>query len=131
MSFTLTRPYNTGAKDWKYNNHYVDENDQWRHSKWIAMMESRLKLAKKLISQSGFIVCAIDHNELFSVGLLMDEIFGEKCRIGVVSVVHKPEGRNQEKFFGTSNEFMLVYCKNWEIAMFSKSHSHKRTKKPF
>ena len=124
-------PYNTGAKDWKYNNHYVDENDQWRHSKWIAMMESRLKLAKKLISQSGFIVCAIDHNELFSLGLLMDEIFGEKCRIGVVSVVHKPEGRNQEKFFGTSNEFMLVYCKNWEIASFRRVTLTKEQKSLF
>ncbi len=113
-------PYNTGAKDWKYNNDYVDANDQWRHSKWILMMEHRLRLTKKLLSQSGFIICAIDHNELFALGLLMDEIFGEENRLGAVTVVHKPEGRNQEKFFGTSNEFMLVYAKNINKANFIK-----------
>ncbi|NLL28628.1 MAG: site-specific DNA-methyltransferase [Bacteroidales bacterium] len=113
-------PYNTGAKDWKYNNDYVDENDQWRHSKWIQMMEHRLNHARKLLSQTGFIICAIDKYELFSLGLLMDEIFGEKNRLGVISVVHKPEGRNQEKFFGTSNEFMFVYAKSINSASFNK-----------
>ena len=68
-------PYNTGARDWKYNNDYVDINDQWRHSKWILMMEHRLRLTKKLLSQKGFIVCAIDNNELFALGILMDEVF--------------------------------------------------------
>lgn len=114
-------PYNTGAKDWKYNNDYVDENDQWRHSKWIQMMQHRLIHARKLLTQTGFIICAIDKYELFPLGLLMDEIFGEKNRLGVVSVVHKPEGRNQEKFFGTSNEFMLVYAKS--IDLLPQSHA--------
>lgn len=113
-------PYNTGARDWKYNNDYVDINDTYRHSKWILMMEHRLQLAKKLLSPKGFIVCAIDHNEVFTLGLLMDEIFGEENRLGIVSVVHKPEGRNQEKFFGTSNEFMLVYAKDVSKANFNK-----------
>lgn len=113
-------PYNTGSNDWKYNNNYVDINDTYRHSKWVQMMEHRLQLAKKLLSPNGFIACAIDHNELFTLGLLMDEIFGEKNRLGIISVVHKPEGRNQEKFFGTSNEFMLVYSKNIDKANFNK-----------
>ena len=112
-------PYNTGAKDWKYNNDYVDSEDSYRHSKWLSFMKNRLTLSRGLLSEEGFIACAIDHNELFTLGLLMDTIFGEHNRIGIVSVVHKPEGRNQEKFFGTSNEFLLVYASNKSKANFN------------
>lgn len=111
-------PYNTGSSAWIYNNNYIDENDTYRHSKWISMMKNRLELAKNLLTNNGFIVCAIDHYELFTLGLLMDEIFGESNRIGIVSVVHKSEGRNQEKFFGTSHEYMLFYSKNKQSANF-------------
>jgi adenine-specific DNA-methyltransferase len=114
-------PYNTGNNSWRYNNDYVDENDSYRHSKWISMMKNRLSLAKNLLSDSGFIICAIDHYELFTLGLLMDEIFGESNRIGIVSVVHKAEGRNQEKFFGTSHEYMLFYAKNKTLSNFNKT----------
>jgi len=113
-------PYNTGARDWKYNNDYVDQDDAYRHSKWLSFMNHRLRVAKSLLKESGFIVCAIDHYELFTLGALMDKIFGENNRVGIVSVVHKPEGRNQEKFFGTSNEFMLVYAGNIQKAEFNK-----------
>lgn len=112
-------PYNTGAKDWVYNNDYVDENDAFRHSKWINMMSARLELAKNLLRETGFIVCAIDHYELFGLGLLMDEIFGEENRLGVIAVVHKSEGRNQEKFFGTSHEYALFYAKDRRSANFN------------
>lgn len=112
-------PYNTGARDWKYNNDYVDAEDTYRHTKWLSFMSHRLKLAKSLLSDSGVICVAIDDHELFTLGLLMDEIFYEKNRLGVITVVHKPEGRNQEKFFGTSNEFMLVYAKNKNKAKFN------------
>lgn len=113
-------PYNTGAKDWKYNNDYVDKQDTFRHSKWLTMMNHRLQLARNLLKDDGIIVCAIDHNELFTLGVLMDEIFYEENRLGIVSVVHKPEGRNQEKFFGTSNEFALFYSKNKSLSKFNK-----------
>jgi adenine-specific DNA-methyltransferase len=113
-------PYNTGSSAWIYNNNYIDENDSYRHSKWVSMMKNRLELAKNLLTDNGFIVCAIDHYELFTLGLLMDEIFGESNRIGIVSVVHKSEGRNQEKFFGTSHEYMLFYSKNKQSANFAK-----------
>lgn len=105
-------PFNTGATDWTYNNDYVDENDQWRHSKWISLMSHRLRLARNLLSERGVIYCAIDHYELFSLGLLCDEIFGEANRLGVITVIHKPEGRQFANFFSPSNEFMLVYAKN-------------------
>ena len=105
-------PYNTGNKDWKYNNNYVDKKDVYRHSKWLNMMEKRIKLARNLLTKKGFFVVSIDHYELFSLGLLCDKIFGEENRIGVISVIHKAGGRNQAKFLAPSNEFMLIYGKN-------------------
>ena len=105
-------PYNTGATDWKYNNAFVDSEDTFKHTKWLNMMEKRFKLARELLTEEGVIVCSIDHYELFQLGMLMDQIFGENNRLGVVAVVHKPEGRNQEKFFGTSHEYALFYAKN-------------------
>ena len=77
-------PYNTGAKDWKYNNDYVDSEDTYRHSKWLSFIRHRLTLAKELLKDDGFIVCAIDHNELFTLGVLMDKTFGEQNRVGII-----------------------------------------------
>lgn len=113
-------PYNTGSSRWIYNNNYVDREDRFRHSKWLSFMSKRLRLAKGLLKEDGFFIVTIDNNELFTLGLLMDEVFGEGNRLGVITVVHKPEGRNQEKFFGTSNEFMLVYAKNIYRAKFNR-----------
>jgi adenine-specific DNA-methyltransferase len=95
-------PFNTGARDWKYNNDYVDSEDTYRHSKWLSFMNHRLRLAKELLKDTGFIACAIDHYELFTLGVLMDKIFGEQNRIGVVTVVHKPEGRQFANFLSPS-----------------------------
>ena len=110
-------PYNTGARDWKYNNDYVDREDGFRHSKWLSLIANRLRLAKNLLTDRGFICVAIDHNELFNLGNLMDEMFGEDNRCGVVTVVNKVEGRLDSKFFAPSNEFVLVYAKNAEVAV--------------
>jgi adenine-specific DNA-methyltransferase len=112
-------PYNTGAKDWKYNNDYVDSEDAYRHSKWLSFMRHRFNLAKELLKENGFIVCTIDHNELFTLGVLMDKIFGEQNRIGVVTVVHNPKGRNFTKWFSANSEFMLIYAKDVNRASFS------------
>ena len=107
-------PYNTGAKDWKYNNDYVDSEDSFRHSKWINMMYKRLKIAKNLLNETGFLILAIDHYELFQIGMLLDEIFGEKNRLGLITVVHKAEGRQFSKSINPTNEFYLFYSKNNE-----------------
>ena len=125
-------PYNTG-NDILYKNDYSvssEEYDELRvdedgnllyantesngrfHSDWCSMMYSRIKTAKNLMSDDGFFAIAIDHNELFNLGEICDEIFGYTNRIGVISVVHKPEGRNQAKYIGPSNEFMLLYIKD-------------------
>src|ERR1043165_7276991 len=68
-------PYNTGARDWKYNNRYVDSQDGWRHSKWLSMMEKRLRLAGKLLKPSGVLVCMIDEHEVHPLALLLEELF--------------------------------------------------------
>jgi adenine-specific DNA-methyltransferase len=75
-------------------------------------MESRLRLAKNLMKENGFIVCAIDHYELFYLGTLMDKIFGEENRLAVVTIVHKAEGRQFAKGFNPTAEYMLFYAKD-------------------
>ena len=66
-------PYNTGARDWKYNNDYVDGNDRWRHSKWLAMMKRRLILAKRLLNPStGVLIVTIDEHEVHQLGMLLE-----------------------------------------------------------
>ena len=134
-------PYNTG-NDILYLNDYSDTEDEFSekfendgsgyrvyinsdangryHTNWLNMMYQRLKIAKDVIRENGFIAIAIDHNELFNLGEICDEIFGFANRIGVISVIHKPEGRNQAKFMGPSNEYMLVYAKNESIAKMQK-----------
>lgn len=109
-------PYNTGNKSWIYNNSYVEKDDRFRHSKWLSFMSKRLKLAKNLLKDDGVIVVTIDDYELYTLGLLMDNIFFEQNRIGVLVVESNPRGRTTNKFFATSHEYWLVYAKNTEQA---------------
>lgn len=109
-------PYNTGNKSWKYNNDYVDTEDRFRHSKWLSFMSKRLRLARRLLKETGIIICAIDDYEVAGLKLLLDSIFGEQNRLGTCIVVHNPGGRQDEKFFPTAHEYMLVYAKNKTLA---------------
>ena len=109
-------PYNTGAKNWTYNNDYVDKEDLFRHSKFCSFIKERVEIAKKLLSDKGIIVCAIDDYEIASIRLLFDEIFGESNRLGTVVVVHNPRGRNDDTFIATMHEYLLFYSKNSSIA---------------
>ena len=86
-------PYNTGARDWKYNNDYVDGNDGWRHSKWLAFMEKRLKLAKRLLKpDTGVLIVTIDEHEVHHLGMLLEREFPEAYRqlvtIVILSLIH-------------------------------------------
>ncbi|MCA3448447.1 MAG: site-specific DNA-methyltransferase [Rhodobacter sp.] len=88
-------PYNTGARDWKYNNDYVDGNDGWRHSKWLSFMEKRLRLAKKLLKpDTGVLICTIDEHEVHHLGNLMSEIFPE-CNRQMATIVINQKGVSQ------------------------------------
>lgn len=79
-------PYNTGNKDFIYNDRYVDKEDGYRHSKWLNFMEKRLNLAKRLLKKNGLFVVSIDDNELAQLKLLMDKIFDEKTKIVTVKM---------------------------------------------
>lgn len=81
-------PYNTGAKDWKYNNDYVDGEDQYRHSKWLAMMERRLLVAKELLNPAdSVLIVTIDEKEYLRLGLLLDQVFPEAETEMITSVI--------------------------------------------
>lgn len=99
-------PYNTGAKDWKYNNDYVEGDDLYRHSKWLAMMERRLRLAKELLNPADSVLIAtIDEKEYLRFGLLLEQMFPE-ANMQMVSSVIKPEGTNRIGEFSRTNEFI-------------------------
>lgn len=83
-------PYNTGAKDWKYNNDYVDGNDAYRHSKWLSMMEKRLKLAKRLLNpHDSVLIVTIDEKEYLHLGCLLEEMFPEARMQMITSRINK------------------------------------------
>ena len=131
-------PYNTG-NDFIYNDKFkkdideellesgqVDEegnrmvtNNQSNgrfHSDWLSMMFSRLKLARNLLSDSGIIFVSIDSNELVNLVKILDMIFGESNKLGIISTINNLKGRSDSEFFATCNEFLVVYAKNREKA---------------
>ena len=101
-------PYNTGAKDWKYNNDYVDSSDAYRHSKWLSMMEKRLKLAKKLLNpEDSVLIVTIDEKEYLHLGCLLEEIFsGETMQM--VSITINPSGAKRDNLFSRSDEYAYI-----------------------
>ncbi len=113
-------PYNTGSKDWKYNNDYVDENDTWRHSKWIQFMFNRLTLAKNLLTEDGALIVAIDHNEQENLGILLREMFGNK-EVTCISIVHNPRGIQGNNFSYTHENAYFVYPKGDFISPIKRS----------
>ncbi len=87
----LDPPYNSGAKDWKYNNSYVDRNDRYRHSKWLSFMERRLELCRPLLTPNGVLIVTIDDNEVHHLGVLLEQIFPE-ADIQMVTIVMNSAG---------------------------------------
>lgn len=90
-------PYNSGARDWKYNNDYVDRSDQFRHSKWLSMMSKRLQLAKRLLRPDGVLICTIDENEVGHLSVLLEMLFPDYLR-HMVSIVINPKGTGKLNF---------------------------------
>lgn len=108
-------PYNTGAKDWKYNNDYVDKNNVYRHSKWLSMMNARLQIAKKLLKDDGVLICAIDENELGTTLLLLEDIFGQTYAIDPITVVHNPRGVQGDNFSYVNEFAIFVYRRGMKV----------------
>lgn len=105
-------PYNTGNKDFVYNDHIVDKEDSYRHSKWLSFMSKRLRIAKQLLSDRGVIFISIDDNEQAQLKLLCDnpDLFGTTNFLG--QLILKTATDNNASQINTEHEYMLCYCKN-------------------
>jgi len=90
-------PYNNRARDWKYNNDYVDPTDAWRHSKWLSMMKKRLLLAKRLLKRDGVLAITIDENEVYHLGTLLEQLFPSHLHQQVTMVIN-PKGTGKLNF---------------------------------
>ncbi len=108
-------PYNTGRKDFVYNDSYFDPTNRYRHSTWLEFMYQRLRLAKDLLAEDGVIFVSIDDNELFNLGLLMNKVFGEGNFIANViwQKVYSP--KNTAVHFSDDHEYVLIYAANRNI----------------
>lgn len=99
-------PYNTGARDWKYNNDYVEGDDLYRHSKWLAFMERRLKIAKRLLKpEDSVLVVTIDEKEYLRLGLLLEQTFPE-ARVTMVASSINAAGATRKGTFARSAEYL-------------------------
>lgn len=103
-------PYNTGNKDFVYNDSYVDAEDGYRHSKWLSFMDKRLRIAKRLLSERGVIFISIDDNEQANLKLLCDEVFGYDKFIAQIAWKRKKEISNDSKNIAIQGEYILVYA---------------------
>ena len=106
-------PYNTGNKDFVYNDSFVDTEDGYRHSKWLSFMEKRLKIAKKLLSDKGVIFISIDDNEQANLKLLCDEVFGSKNFVANVCQKSR-DSISGDLLFSNNHNYLLVYTKSFE-----------------
>lgn len=111
----LDPPYNTGNKDFVYNDSYVDSEDSYRHSKWLSFMEKRLKIAMTLLSDKGVVFISIDDNEQANLKILCDEIFGHDHYVACIAWQRTYSTRNDSKGMPKEVESVLVYSKqpNW------------------
>ena len=112
-------PYNTGNKDFIYNDNYVDKEDAYRHSKWISFMEKRLKIAHKLLKDDGVIFISIDDNEFAQLKMICDEIFAESNFITKFDW-RKKTGANDAKAIAVITETVLLYSKNFPVTIEKK-----------
>lgn len=110
-------PYNTGNKDFVYNDSFVDRENGYRHSMWLSFMNKRLKIAKSLLSEKGVIFISIDDNEQAQLKMLCDEIFGEDCFVSKC-VWQSTAGSNTGTDIVTVTEYVFVYCKSRESCKF-------------
>ncbi|ORC44466.1 site-specific DNA-methyltransferase [Burkholderia sp. A27] len=100
-------PYNSGAKDWKYNNDYVEADDLYRHSKWLAMIERRLVIAKELLNPAdSVLIVTIDEKEYLRLGLLLEQTFPE-ARVQMISSVINPKGTARANEFSRIDEYVF------------------------
>lgn len=137
-------PYNTGSKDFIYNDTYVDKEDAFRHSKWLSFIEKRLKLSKNLLKNSGVIFISIDDNEYAPLKMLCDEIFSENNYLATIVLKNKAGAGAKPKSLIAVHEYILMYAKDASsvksvgapyeesnIKLFTKKDEHFEKKGPY
>jgi len=114
-------PYNTGSGDFKYNDKWVNDEDSYRHSKWLSFMSKRLKLAKNLLKESGVMLIQIDDNEISQLKMLMDEIFGEdNFRNNIIWAYRTGGAPSKKDVFSKKHDYILFYSKNKDLFYFNR-----------
>lgn len=111
-------PYNTGNKDFAYDDSFVDKEDAFRHSKWLSFMEKRLRVAKELLTSDGLIFVSIDENEQANLDLLLDEIFGIDNKIGEFIWKGRSGKGGTNSQIAYQHEYVKVYAKNATVVNF-------------
>ncbi len=100
-------PYNSGARDWKYNNDFVDASDSWRHSKWLAFLNRRLVIARRLLRSNGVLIITVDENEIYHLGCLLEQLFPSHIR-QMITIVINPKGTGKKNFARVEEH--ALYC---------------------
>lgn len=113
-------PYNTGNKDFVYNDSIVDPEDGYRHSKWLSFMNKRLQIAKRLLSDSGVIFISIDDNEQANLKLLCDDVFGSSNMVSQLCWRRRKTQANLAKNVSQVHEYILIYSKNYENVLINR-----------
>ena len=119
-------PYNTGNRDWKYNDEIVDSADEYKHSKWLSMMDKRLRLSKNLLSKKGVIFISIDDNEQANLKLLCDDIFGEDNFVNNL-IWQRASGGGNAGDIVTGHDYVLVYKKSFKHKFFGEKTKRGKT----
>jgi len=125
-------PYNTGNRDFVYNDRFVDKSHRFRHSLWLEFMYRRLTLARDLLADDGVIFVSIDDNEVFRLGMLMDRVFGEDNFVANViwQKVFSPKGTAQH--FSDDHEYLLVFARsksNWRPNLLARTTAQDKAYK--
>ena len=121
-------PYNTGNRDFVYNDRFVDKDHNWRHSMWLEFMFHRLTLARELLAQDGAIFVSIDDNEIFHLGMLMNEVFGEGNFVANVIWQKRYSAANDHKTICPMHDFIVVYRQSpkWQRNLFSRGEEKNK-----
>jgi len=117
-------PYNKNGDSFNYNDHF-------NHSAWLTFMKNRLEVAKELLRPNGVLAISIDHNEVFHLKVLADEIYGRDQFLSSITVQNNPKGRVMDKNFSTSHEYLLFYAKNYLDEELSVKKSNDEVKKNY
>lgn len=112
-------PYNTGNKDFVYNDDYVDDEDRYKHSKWLNFIEKRMSIAYDLLKEDGMVFVSIDDNEVADLVLLCNQIFGDQNLITVAPRIIKKGGKSTDTV-AKNHDYLLIYCKNRALVNFGR-----------